>query len=471
MRATRLFVSLILVLGLATGQVWAAAAAQTDDRTAAQTQVPDEVKKGQGQPTKERQFVYSLSPWTGREFGGTFASRQANTIYFIADKTNIINSLRSEVYYWDITQEYMADWFGYKEEVPGKLEVLKGGSVFKTYEKTDYVYSYPDGYDGAPQLITGPDAVKAFKHFETVQNNYWDATSAYYDAQAKWQATMDKMLQRVQKTGKYYKPSEIPPAPVQPVPPKLYVTSPVQAFVINLPAGNYRIRLLDKDGKVVKDSEKKLVVFAPRRKGVGFDILPESTWTQPIRSDDKSHVLYLEGKRIFYISPWWEGEYNFYNYAKMSTLHKPLEGLGTKSAWNWVHTTEITTAKAQILKDGKVVQTIERKPYYVEQTPGYALGYKIEEFKPDPNNPEAAATFSGYRVELEAKGLYQLRFVDKDGNVIPGSERDIRSVRSVGWPLYTVPMIPLLVGLVVFFWRRSLKSKLPEGFEGSTVAS
>lgn len=492
MRAVRLLVSLILIVGLAAMPVWATGQAveneaatekvdgnQDEKKPTMQpgetyTQVPEEVKEGsgQGQPVKERQLVYSLSPWTGKEYGGSFAPRQANTIYMMADVTNITNSLKSEIYYWDITNEYMADWFGYKEEVPGKLEIRRGDSVFTTVEKTDYVYSYPEGYSGPVNLVTGEDAQKEFDRYEKLQNDYWDAVSAYYDAQAKWQAKMDKLLERVRKTGKYAKPEEIPPSPKQPEPPKLYVTSPVSAFVFSLPAGKYNIRLVDDEGNVVPDSEKNLVAFASRRTGVGFEIIPESKWTRPVVSDDRSQVLYLEGRRTFYIKPWYEEEFNQHSYLKMASLHKPLEGLGTRSAWMWVHMQEVTDAKAEILKDGKVVQTIERKPYYVEQTSGYALGYKIVEFTPPEEGEysERQPTFEAYKVDLEARGKYVLRFVDADGNVIPGSERDIRSVRAAGWPLYTVPLLPLLVGLAVFAWRRSLRVDVPEGFEPSSVS-
>lgn len=472
MRPSRLLYSVCLIVALTAGSVWAA---ETTSPSEAVTQVPQEVKEGtgQGMPNKELQFVWSLSPWTGKEYGGSFAPRQARTIYLMADATNIMNSLRSEIYYWDITEEYMADWFGHKEEVPGKLEILKGGSVYKTIEKTDYVYSYPEGYYGKVDLITGEAAQAEFDRWEKLQDDYYDAVSAYYDAQAKWQAKMDKLLERVRKTGKYAKPEEIPASPQQPEAPKLYVTSPVNAFVFDLPAGKYRIRLVDANGQVVPDSEKSLVVFAPRRHGVGYEIIPESKWTRPVTSNDRSHMLYLEGRRTFYMKPAYEKEYNQHNYLKMASLHKPLEGLGTRSGWMWVHMDEITDATVEIVKNGTVVQTIERKPYYVEQTPGYALGYKIVEFEPPAEGEysEREPTFEAYKIDLEAKGKYIMRLVDAEGKVIPGSERVIRSVRVAGWPLYTVPLIPLLVGLGVVAWRRSLKSDLPEGVESASSSA
>ena len=39
--------------------------------------------------------------------------------------------------------------------------------------------------------------------------------------------------------------------------------------------------------------------------------------------------------------------------------------------------------KLQLLKNGKVIDTLEMKLFYVEQTEGYSLGYKIVDF--DPN--------------------------------------------------------------------------------------
>ncbi|MGI6081684.1 MAG: hypothetical protein ACOYEP_02270 [Limnochordia bacterium] len=455
------FLGSLLIAVLAVGLVWAA------DPSEALTQVPQEVKEGQGTPKKEHQFVWSLSPWTGKEFGGSFAPRQVDTIYLLAGETNIMNSLRSEIYYWDITQEYMADWFGTKEEVDGKLEILKGNSVFKTVEKTPYVYSYPEGYYGRVELVTGPEAPEAFERYEKLQDDYYDAVSAYYDAQSKWQEKMDKLLARVRETGQYASPEEIPASPQQPEAPKLYVTSPVEAFVFDLPEGKYRIRLVDSNGEVVPETQKNLVVFSPRRAGVGYEIIPESKWTKPVLSDDRNQVLYLEGRRTFYLKPSHELEYNQYQYLKMSSLHKPLEGLGTRSAWMWVHTEEIVDAKIQILKDGEVIQTIERKPYYVEQTPGYALGYNIVEVTPpeEGETSEREPTFEAFRIDLEAKGKYVMRLVDASGEVIPGSERVIRSVRVASWPLYTIPLIPLLVGLAVVAWRRSLKSDIPEGME------
>lgn len=462
MRSRLFTLKTTLILALIAGLALIALPAMADtptDPTAMVTQVPDEIKEGEGIPKKEKQFVYGLSPWTGKDYSGTFAPEQAKTIYFIADEISIVNSLRSEVYYWPITQEYMADWFGYKEEVAGKLEIYKAGeSKPMVFEKTAYCYSYPNGYDGGVVLMTGVAAYEEFARFNKAYEDFYAASTQYYEDRAEWDKTMDKMIKQVQKTGKPYKQSEIPLPPVEPEPPKLFTTEPVIAFLVKLPAGNYRMRLVGDDGKVVKGSEKKLKVFAPRRQGVGYEIIPESRWTSSFASDDSTQVIYSDGKRTFYLKGFYELEYNLFDYSRMISLHKPLEGLGTKSTWIWAHTSEVPDTKLQLLKNGKVIDTLEMKPFYVEQTEGYSLGYKIVDFDPTkPENQYSEPSFYAFKVDVEAKGGdYRIRLVDKDNNVIAGSERQIRSVRTSKIPLYTIPVLPLIAGVLVFFWRRSL---------------
>jgi hypothetical protein len=66
---------------------------------------------------------------------------------------------------------------------------------------------------------------------------------------------------------------------------------------------------------------------------------------------------------------------------------------------------------------------MDRKPFYVEWLPNYNLVNKIVEWEADPNNPNSAPTFDAYKVKLKAEGVYQLRFIDDERNVITGSER------------------------------------------------
>lgn len=410
-------------------------------------------------PQREKQIVYGITPWNGKEYGGTFAPKGIDTMYLLADVDNVLNTLETEVYFWPITQEYMANWFESKKEIEGKLEILKDGEQLKVIERQPYVHVYPEGYwAGKSELVVGEEAKARHKEYQDAIDNYWKAVSEYREAQAEYEKKMDEILKEVQETGKKYKEEELPKAPEQPEPPKLYVTQPTEAFIVNLPPGQYTVRTIDKDGKVIEGTEKRLKVFKERRTGIGYQIIPESKWTRPVQSDDSSQILYLSGKRTMYLKAFNEAEYNQHDYLKMTSLEKPLAGKGGESSFMWVHTDEIEKPKLQVLQDGKVVQEIERKPYYVKQTPGYALGYDIVEFDPEKEEFQGRRpSFEAIKLEL-TPGSYQIRVVDENGKVLKGSVREIRSINAVAmWQLYLLAAIPFIIGLIVFAWRRRLR--------------
>lgn len=421
------------------------------DPAQAATQASEEALS-QGTPRKERQLVYSISAYTGQQYEGSFAPQQMGTIYLMADRPAILNAQMTDVYYWPITREYMADWFGFQEEIPGKLEIVKDGQVIESLERTDYSYVYPSGYGGRQELRLGEEAIAAYEDYQNRIDAYYSAVSAYYDAYAEWQRIMGEILREVQETGIYKDPSEIPEPPTQPTPPADFAYQPRKAFIVTLPPGRYTLRVRDEEGNIVAGSEKRLDVFTARREGTGLSVLPEHKWTRGFQSNDPADTFYLDGRRVFYIAPHHSQEFNLYKWAKMSKLHVPLEGEGMTSAWIWVHFDPITDATLQVLKDGEVVDEVKFEGYYVRQTPGSALGYEVIRAE----EAERAPTFSAYRVDLEAgSGSYQLRLVDREGNVLPGSEREVRSVQRPGSIAYVIPLFPFGVGLGVFVWRRS----------------
>jgi|GEM_PF-233116 len=433
-----------------------------------------------GVPTKERQFVYSLSVWAYArpntselsnprgeyqwQFAGTFAPLSVDTIYLPANETAVVNAQETEVYYWPITREYMANWFEYREEVPGKLQIERNGQVVALLDRVTYSYYYPDGLGENGVLLLGDEAVETYEDYQNRIDAFYDSTSAYYEAYRVWQLTMDRILAEVRETGQPKKPDEIPEPPTQPQAPQDFAYQPRQAFAVNLPAGRYTVKVIAEDGSVVPNSERTLQVFEARRTGVGFKVRPEHRWTMPENHFEPSTTFYLDGTRVFYVEPYFARGFNYYEYNKMTNLHRPLEAEGTRSRVFWTLDKPILNAKLQVLKDGQVIQEVSYQPYYVRQTAGYGLGYEIVPFDPshDPLLEGRTPTFYAYRVQLEGEGSrYQLRFVDADGNVIPGSLRGARVVKRPGVWLYAVTAIPLSVGLVVFGWRWSIKRRTP----------
>lgn len=418
----------------------------------------------QGEPVREVQLVYSVTPWTGSTIGdGTFTPRTEDTIYVIADANSLLNARRTEVYYWPITREYMANWFEMNESIEGQLRIRQGNQVVATLDLQTYVDYYPLGSSGPRELVFGDEAVALYEEYDRALNEHFARQSAHFEAQMEQQRQIEAILRRVQETGEYVAEDEVPKSPRTPEPPTMFVYQPRTAYVVNLPAGNYQIEMVDASGNVVPDSRKKLVSFEPRRTAVGYGVVPEHMWTKDFTTFDTSEVLYLEGRRIFFMQPIEAQEYNIFQYYKSQILHQPLYGAGMKSSWAWVPTNEADPdLKVQILRDGQIVQEITRKPYYVRQTSGYALGYNIIEFNPDdPLMFGRAPSFYAYRIELEAtRGSYTLQLVDADGNVIPSSVREIRSIRQdADWAMYGIPFLPLLLGLVIYIRRRRLRPR------------
>lgn len=421
------------------------------------------------EPVKERQVVYGITPWTGKEYGGTFAPGVVDTIYLATGSRHILDVLETDVYYWPITQEFMADWMEHRQEIAGKLEIRQGNRVVATLEKQPYTFVYPEGYfGGAVELAVGADASGAYERYQQAIDDYYEAATAYQEAEEAWRDQMSEILEEVQRTGNPADPQTLPKAPEAPEPPKLLVMQPSEGFIVELPEGKYTIRVLDAEGHEIAGTSKRLEVFGPRRSGVGYQIIPESKWTVPVESGDPSQVLYVSTEATFYLKAFDAREYNRHAYQRMIELAKPLAGSGQQSAWQWVMGAEREGLSLQVVQDGRVVQTVSPKPYYVQQAPGYALGYQIVDF--DPSKPEFEGrqpSFEAYKVQLnpDPGARYSLRLVDEQGQVVAGSEREVLAVRpSPVWPLYAWPGVPLVVGLVVAGWRRRLRPKrLPEG--------
>ncbi|NMB46843.1 MAG: hypothetical protein GX998_10610 [Firmicutes bacterium] len=407
-------------------------------------------------PQREKQNVYGITPWTGKEYGGTFAPKGVDKMCLLAGTNNVINTLETEVYFWPITNEYMANWFESKAVIDGRLQILQDGKEVQLLDRQPYAHMYPEGfYGGIAQLLVGEEAEEKYQEYQDAIDNYWKAIVEYREDYTAYEQRMGEILQEVTETGKTYSEDELPTPPEQPEPPVWYVTGVTEAFIVNLPVGEYTVRTIDAEGNIVEGTEKKLKVFEKRRSGVGYQIIPESKWTRPVQSDDASQIMYLEGKRTMYLKAFHEAEYNQHDYLRMTSLEKPLAGKGAESAYMWVHEEEVPDAKVQVLQAGEVIEEAETKPYYVKQTSGYALGYEIVDFDPDADEfAGRRPSFEAIKLELEP-GSYQIRVVDASGQVLHSSVREIRSINTVPmWQLVLLSLIPLVVGIIVVIRRR-----------------
>ncbi|MDD4264766.1 MAG: hypothetical protein PHI65_09910, partial [Firmicutes bacterium] len=332
------------------------------------------------------------------------------------------------------------------------LIVSKSNKVIAELEKQDYVFSYPQGYyGGRPEIVCGDDAHKSAE-------KYRSEVDAYYQRVIKWQQAMtdyEIALDEFWVNPEAYKgrESEIPQEPKQPDYPVYYATEVQRGYILNLEPGTYTIEI---DG--LPETKRTAVVFSPRRQGIGYDIRPEQQWTVPRTSNDLSETVYISGKQTLYITPYNGIEVNRYMYEKIEKLPSEISGRGGELLYFWMVLDYVNDASLEVYKDGVLLSTVAFKQWYVEQTASAALGYNIIEFDPKVQG-ERAPSFEGFKVELDGAGRYSFRLVNENGEVISESERLVRSIdpRSRFFAL-VLPLIPILVGVLIWIWRSSLSA-------------
>lgn len=412
-------------------------------------------------PSRQEQFVYSFNVFNGKGWSGGFCPQSENTIYFIANKDNALSARKTLVYFWPITGKYRAAWETLNEDVQGTLEILKNERMVKKLEEKDTVLCYPEGYwSEENSLYTGEEAKKWFQKYKKAQDEYEKALNKYYEAKAEYGKKMDKFFEEVKKRREAGEKGslniKVPQKPEPPEGPEVYVTKPEKKYVINLPAGKYKIRLRVKDGTIVEGSERNLLVFTARRKGgIGYEIIPGNRWTKREECNDPAKVIYAAGKNLLYFLPYQQNEYNQLYYNKL--LDPQNEG--RKDSWRWVHTKPIKDVFLLFFGGEKLLERVENKPYKVKQVSGPNLGYNIVEFTRE-EYPRGKPTFEGYRLglsqELSSPQGYRIYLQKKEENdIISGSKREIRLVRKGNAHfLYYLSIFPLVIGGVVFAIRR-----------------
>ncbi|MEW6226553.1 MAG: hypothetical protein AB1700_00440 [Bacillota bacterium] len=450
-------------------------------------------------PDRVRQKVYGLELWNGTTYQTTFCPKDISEMYMLAESDNVVTPLVTDVYYWPITQEYIASWFDYRKELEGVLEVWGNGKKVTTLTPTEYAFLYPQGpYATKAVLILGAAAKEKYKGYQLRLDDYYDELSKFH---SEWTRYEEQVAKFYANAGRF---ASSPDVPKEPVPPQEYVTQPAKGFVVNLPAGVYDLRFVEhtrmkgsneatgeadsaggetgdglKPGGRSEDDRddtectaadelepqgtlsKRLIVFDYRRRGIGYEIIPEEKWTMPLRSDEPRDGLYTGGQRPLFLKAFDAAEYNAMCYARLCKLQQPFAGRGLDRAYTWVHLTEKDGVKLQILEHGNVVGTISKQSYLVEQTPGATLGYEIVEYTEKERNLGKQPSFEAFKVAIDAKRDMQIRLVDEDGGVVQGSERTIKTVnKSQSKRVFLIIALPLLLrtGLSIFSARNIRKS-------------
>ncbi|MDY6876473.1 MAG: hypothetical protein SWK90_09780 [Chloroflexota bacterium] len=385
-----------------------------------------------------RELIYSVNAFQGSGWKSVFYPQSEETIYLLAGQTSTLTPRFTMVYFWPITQRYYPDWPALDELIEARMELRAGTRVIGVLELSDYVLQGPASATKSEtrQLYTGEEAHACFKAYQAELDEYWEALDTYFESQTDG------------NTGE------------GPTPPQQFSTKVLRGFLINLEPGTYNTRLIDANDQPLPGSEKKLVVFAPRRHGVGYEIIPESKWTVREVSATPEETIYVSGQvRLFFV-PHEEAEYNAQHYEKLLDPQAPA---GDANTWKWVPLGTLTDLTIHLAVEGqKDKAQVPFDDYVVHQSGRAALGYQIESWDQAAEN--STPSFSGHAISLTLGSGQSARLwlVDAEDRAIADSERTLRDARDpFGGGLQFLPaIVPLIAaaGLVMRKERRRRRS-------------
>ena len=311
-------------------------------------------------PERVEQFVYSIAAFNGLDYAGTFARREADTIYLLAEVDNFLTARNGLVYFWPITGEWKLDLSALDVAFEGTLELSARGQPPRVLGMTPYTYYNVRGeYELNWKVATEAEAEAVVRHSRDLISAYYEAVADYRQERMEYEQGLQEMVGTIvakreagEDVTELVAEVEKMEPPSEPQPPTHYVVPPVpvqQAFIINLPVGEYRIRMLTADGAVMEGSERRIVTFARRRaEAVGLDVIPGDKWTRPVESTSPSSVLYVDGSTDLYLRPFYQREYNDLFYEKM----RRNDARGNPGLMKWVRIQQVPGAVVETRRGG-----------------------------------------------------------------------------------------------------------------------
>jgi len=399
-------------------------------------------------PERILAFVYGVTNYNGSVYASALVPPSVGTIYLLANKDNVIAPRQTQIYFWPITNQFLADWEKMNELVVGQLEVVQQGRLINTMALSQYVIQY-DVNDpmGTLGLFTGERAKAKHEVWQKAQDQYRASLAGYSEMLRMWDEQINKL--RAESSTGTVPPEKLPKRPEAPPRPTLLSTNPAQGFVISLAAGTYDIQVKRLDGSIQPNSHKRLIVFEPEREGIAYSAVPQQRWTVPEQADEPDGVVYALPGTTLYLQAFRSKRFNAHDYVHMLD---PQDQSVWSDRGKWVSFEPATQPPMQVDDGNGSVSARASQPYFVRQLPGGGLGYEVVPF--DPNTMEQP-TFAGYTLDLNADADYAVSLTGVNGVPIPGSQRRVRTLRTdrTLW-LYVVSAMPLALGLVVFFARR-----------------
>jgi hypothetical protein len=415
-------------------------------------------------PVRREQFIYSILAFNGKDYAATFARAGADSLYMVADADNFLTVRNAFVYFWPLTQEWKTDTSVLNVPFSGTLELTGPGlKEPRIITAVRYTYYNTRGeYELNWRVATGEAADQAWQKYQQLMDDYYGRVQQYQQARAAYEALLNELTRRItrmrdqgQDVSKLVEVLQNLSSPKEPEFPRDYTIPPrpvEEAFLLNLPVGEYAIRFIAEDGSVMEASERRVVSFRKRRaEGIGLEVIPGDKWTRPVESTTPSSVLYVDGSADLYLRPFFQQEYNDLYYEKMQRN----DASGNPNVMKWVRIQQVPQAGIRIAAGGQE-RLIREEPFFVEQIKGASLGYRIVAFDPQGAHKDRDPSLRAFHLPI-ARGQPVLRLatLDKTGAELPGGGRQIRVVgpARAGFVSLILALLPLAVMLGVLLAR------------------
>ena len=419
-------------------------------------------------PVRREQLIYSILAFNGKDYAATFARAGADSLYLVAEVDNFLTVRNAFVYYWPITQEWKTDTSVLNVPFTGTLQLTGPGlREPRLIPPVRYTYYNTRGeYELNWKVATGGEADKAWEKYQQVMADYYDRAQRYQQARAIYEAMLNELTIRITKmrdegkdVSRLVAALQNMSSPKEPEYPRDYVVPPrpvEEAFVLNLPVGQYAIRFFNQDGSVMEGSERTVTSFRKRRaEGIGLEVIPGDKWTRPVESTTPHSVLYVDGSADLYVRPFFEQEYNDLYYEKMQRN----DARGNPNVMKWVRIQQVPQAAIRLAAGGGGAQTVKEEPFFVEQVKGASLGYRIVPYDPQGAHKDRDPSMRAFHIPIP-KGVPVLRLaaMDKNGAPLAGSGRQIRVLgpARAGFIALILALLPLAVmaGVLIARSRR-----------------
>jgi hypothetical protein len=418
-------------------------------------------------PVRTEELIYSIDAFNGMHFSQTFCREKSDAIYLLADVDNFMLLRKTLVYYWPLTNQWLAQLDRLNETFDGTIEIEKNGKLFKTLVPDVFLYyNEPGDFQNNWKVFLGEDATIESSRIEKIENEYQSKMKDFQEKSDLYEkvkkAFIDKMTE-FKNTGKdttdLLERFNQLRAPEPPAAPSYQEMNGGKQFIVNLPKGEYSIKLRRADGLVLEGSEKSLVVYSERRENsIGYDIVPSDKWTKPEKSVTPSNVIYVDGTVDLYAVPFLQKEYNEFFYNK--TLDN--SGVGNRVIYKWEKIKEVPFSRIE-KTIGSEAEIIREKKYFVEPMQSSStLGYKIVPYDPEGAHKYKNYSFSGFHIPIDrTKTSITIRLQNPNDNYYPLSEREIRIiVKSNGrFGLLIFILLPLIIMTIVIAARNKVYSR------------